>query len=52
MAARIVDTSRVPFDFAVIDEAQDISIAQLQFLAAMGGSKPDGLLLGQLDQRI
>lgn len=53
LAARIVETSRPPFDFAVIDEAQDVSIAQLQFLAAIGGSKPDALFLaGDLGQRI
>jgi hypothetical protein len=53
LAARIVETSRPPFDFAVIDEAQDVSIAQLRFLAAIGGSKPDALFFaGDLGQRI
>lgn len=42
-----------PFDFAVVDEAQDISIAQLRFLAAIGGSRPNALFFaGDLGQRI
>jgi hypothetical protein len=42
-----------PFDFAVIDEAQDISIPQLKFLAALCGKRPDGLFFaGDLGQRI
>jgi superfamily I DNA/RNA helicase len=41
------------FDAAVIDEAQDISIAQLRFLAAMGGGRPNALFFsGDLGQRI
>jgi superfamily I DNA/RNA helicase/mRNA-degrading endonuclease RelE of RelBE toxin-antitoxin system len=42
-----------PFDFVVIDEAQDISIPQLRFLAALGGKKPNALFFaGDLGQRI
>lgn len=41
-----------PFDLTVVDEAQDISVAQLRFLAALGGNRPDSLFfagdLGQL----
>jgi superfamily I DNA/RNA helicase len=41
------------FDFAVVDEAQDVGIAELRFLAAIGASRPDGLFLtGDLGQRI
>src|SRR5262249_32021223 len=41
------------FDAAVVDEAQDISIAQLRFLAVLGGSRPNALFLsGDLGQRI
>lgn len=41
------------FDGAVVDEAQDISIAQLRFVAAVGGSRPNGLFFsGDLGQRI
>src|SRR5207253_7254447 len=31
------------YDAAVVDEAQDISIAQLRFLAALAGGRPNGL---------
>jgi hypothetical protein len=42
-----------PFDFAVVDEAQDISIAQVRFLASMAGGRPSGLFFaGDLGQRI
>lgn len=42
-----------PFDFAVVDEAQDIGVAQLRFLAALGGTRPNSLFFaGDLGQRI
>jgi len=42
-----------PFDYAVVDEAQDISIAQLRFLAAIGHDRPNALFFaGDLGQRI
>ncbi len=42
-----------PFDFAVVDEAQDINPSQLSFLAALGGDRPNGLFFaGDLGQRI
>jgi mRNA-degrading endonuclease RelE of RelBE toxin-antitoxin system len=42
-----------PFDFVVVDEAQDLSIAQLRFLAAMAGNRRNGLFFaGDLGQRI
>jgi superfamily I DNA/RNA helicase len=41
------------YDAAVVDEAQDISIAQLRFLAALAGGRPNGLFVsGDLGQRI
>ena len=41
------------YDFAVIDEAQDISVAQLRFLAALGGDRPNSLFFaGDSGQRI
>ncbi|MGH8156345.1 MAG: 3'-5' exonuclease, partial [Rhodanobacteraceae bacterium] len=41
------------FDFAVVDEAQDISVAQLRFLAALGADCPNALFFaGDLGQRI
>ena len=36
LAAQITERKQPPFDFVVMDEAQDVSIAQLRFLAAMG----------------
>jgi len=42
-----------PFDFAIVDEAQDLGIAELQFLAALGTRHPDSLFFtGDLGQRI
>jgi len=42
-----------PYDFAVIDEAQDIGISQLRFFAALLGAKENGLFFtGDLGQRI
>jgi len=42
-----------PYDHAVIDEAQDISVPQLRLLAALLADKPNGLFFaGDLGQRI
>ena len=42
-----------PYDYVIVDEAQDIGISQLQWLAAMGTNKPDTLFFaGDLGQRI
>jgi mRNA-degrading endonuclease RelE of RelBE toxin-antitoxin system len=42
-----------PFDFVVVDEAQDVSVPQLRFLAALGRDRPNGLFFaGDLGQRI
>ena len=42
-----------PFDFAVVDEAQDIGVPEARFLAALAGDKSDGLFFaGDLGQRI
>lgn len=49
-----LQTRRHPvFSHAVVDEAQDISVAQLRFLSAMVGEQPQGLFFaGDLGQRI
>jgi mRNA-degrading endonuclease RelE of RelBE toxin-antitoxin system len=53
LAAHFAEDKRLPFDFAIIDEAQDLSVAQLRFLAALGGNRPNSLLFaGDLGQRI
>ncbi|MDH2404210.1 3'-5' exonuclease [Bradyrhizobium sp. SSUT18] len=44
---------RVVFDFAVVDEAQDVSPSHLRFLAALGADRPNALFFaGDLGQRI
>lgn len=44
---------RPVFDFAVIDEAQDLTPAALRFLAALGGRRPNALFFaGDIGQRI
>ena len=41
------------FDFAIVDEAQDISVAHLRFFAALGDGRPNALFFaGDLGQRI
>jgi len=53
LAAALAKMGKTPFEFAVIDEAQDLSVAQLRFLAALGGGRPDALFFaGDLGQRI
>ena len=53
LAKKLKDRPNPPFDFAIVDEAQDISVAQLRFLAALGGQRPNGLFFaGDLGQRI
>jgi superfamily I DNA/RNA helicase/mRNA-degrading endonuclease RelE of RelBE toxin-antitoxin system len=53
LAAAISKNQKVVFDFAVVDEAQDISPAHLRFLAALGRSRPNALFFaGDLGQRI
>jgi len=53
LAKSIAGGRRVPFDFAVVDEAQDLGVAQLRFLAALGGARPNALFFaGDLGQRI
>jgi hypothetical protein len=53
LAAQLADRTHLPFDFVVVDEAQDVSVAQLRFLAALGASQPNCLFFaGDLGQRI
>lgn len=43
----------LPYDFVVVDEAQDIGVAELRFLAIFGAARPNGLFFaGDLGQRI
>lgn len=53
LAGAIAKHKNVVFDFAVVDEAQDISVAHLRFFAALGGVRPNALFFaGDLGQRI
>ena len=53
LAAELRDHARSPYDYAVIDEAQDVSIAQLRFLSALGKNHSELLFFaGDLGQRI
>lgn len=53
LAPVITARSYPPFDFAVVDEAQDLSISHLRFLAALGGGRKEALFFaGDLGQRI
>jgi superfamily I DNA/RNA helicase len=41
------------YDYVVVDEAQDVSVAQLRCLATLGGDRPESLFFaGDLGQRI
>ncbi len=53
MADVLASEHRRPFDFAVVDEAQDLSVSESRFLAAMAGANTNGLFFaGDLGQRI
>jgi len=53
LAAHYAAGQRSPFDFIVVDEAQDVDIPQLKFLAALSGNRPNSLFFaGDLGQRI
>lgn len=53
LAAATAKTKNLPYDFTVVDEAQDLSVAQLRFLAALSGQRPNALFFaGDLGQRI
>jgi superfamily I DNA/RNA helicase len=53
LASHYASGASSPFDFIVVDEAQDIGVAQLRFLAALAGTRPKALFFaGDLGQRI
>ena len=53
LAVALAKSKQPPFDFAVVDEAQDISVAHLRFFAAIGASRANALFFaGDLGQRI
>jgi superfamily I DNA/RNA helicase len=53
LGAKIAAANKVVFDFAVVDEAQDVSPSHLRFMAALGAGRPNALFFaGDLGQRI
>ena len=53
LATAISKTKKPVFDFAVVDEAQDITISHVRFFAALGGGRRNALFFaGDLGQRI
>jgi superfamily I DNA/RNA helicase len=53
LADALATRNKPPVDFVVVDEAQDISIVQLRFCAALGQDRPNALFFaGDLGQRI
>lgn len=53
LAAAIQKDKNPPFDFAIVDEAQDFGVAHLRFFAAIGAHRGDALFFaGDLGQRI
>jgi superfamily I DNA/RNA helicase/mRNA-degrading endonuclease RelE of RelBE toxin-antitoxin system len=53
LAHHIDQTNKQPYDYAIIDEAQDMSVYHLRFLSALGKDKPNSLFFaGDLGQRI
>jgi superfamily I DNA/RNA helicase len=53
LATVLTGMKNPPFGFAVVDEAQDLSVAQLRFFAALGATRSNALFFaGDLGQRI
>ena len=53
LASAVAGGKNPPFHFAVVDESQDIGVAHLRFLAALGGDRANSLFFaGDLGQRI
>ena len=53
LATAITEGRNPPFDFAVVDEAQDLGVAHLRFFAGLGRHRPEALFFaGDLGQRI
>jgi mRNA-degrading endonuclease RelE of RelBE toxin-antitoxin system len=53
LATQMTSRKHPVYDFVIVDEAQDVSVPQLRFLAALGADRPNGLFFsGDLGQRI
>jgi hypothetical protein len=53
IAEAVRRSAKVVFDFVVVDEAQDMGVQQIRFIAVLGGDRPNALFFtGDLGQRI
>ncbi len=53
LATHLSNQKQSPFDFVVVDEAQDINACHLRFIAGLGKNNPNALFFaGDLGQRI
>jgi superfamily I DNA/RNA helicase len=53
LAQEDVDRKQRPYDHAVVDECQDLGVAEARFLGVLASGQPDGLFFtGDLGQRI
>lgn len=53
LANHLSHPDHCPYEHVIVDEAQDISVSQLRFLAALGAERANGLFFtGDLGQRI
>lgn len=53
LGAALRASKKVAFDFAVVDESQDLTVSHVRFLAALGAGRPNALFFaGDLGQRI
>lgn len=53
LADKLAQSKHPAFEYAVIDESQDVSIPELRFLAALGSNRPNALFFaGDIGQRI
>lgn len=53
LTAWLAGDGELPFTHVVVDEAQDLSVTQIRFLAAVGGGRREALFLaGDIGQRI
>lgn len=53
IAEHVVRGNLRPFEYAVVDEAQDLGVPELRFLAVLGADRPNALFFaGDIGQRI
>lgn len=53
VASKLRGSIHPPFEFTIVDEAQDVSVPQLRLLAVLGAGRPNSLFFaGDLGQRI